>query len=169
MRIRIGLVDGVQICARIELLHRGGLGGVLHLLVVDRDALLADVVDLDVVVVSVLLLGDTAEHLIQLKFVLAEILVQLNIIHIQILNIMLLTQHRFLDLRGAFLLEQSKRRIGLGGLPKHALSLAQQAVLVELAQLVRELTRRENIIPAPLLLQSQEFANLLLTVFINLQ
>jgi hypothetical protein len=75
---------------------------------------LADVVDLDVVVVSVLLLGDTAEHLIQLKFVLAEILVQLNIIHIQILNIMLLTQHRFLDLRGAFLLEQSKRRIGLG-------------------------------------------------------
>lgn len=93
LRIRIGFVDGIQICARIELLDGRSLGGILHLLVVDGDALLADVFHLDVVVVAEFFLGYTTEHLIKLEFILAEILVQLNIIHIQILNIVLMTQH----------------------------------------------------------------------------
>lgn len=65
--------------------------------------------------------------------------------------------------------EQFKGRVGLCRLPEHALSLAQEAVLVELAELVGQLIWCEYIIPDLFLLKSQEFANGLLIIFINLQ
>ena len=94
-------------------------------------------IDVDVMIIALFFFGDAAEILNELYFVLAEIFVQLDIIHIQILNIILWTQYGFLKLRSAFLFEKSKRRICLrGALTKHALSLAQEAVLVQLSKLI---------------------------------